>query len=58
MIVRDVDISPACCCLDCFIDGLVVVCPAFQNDRSDKYIALGEADQYDRCILCCVQHDI
>ena len=58
MIVRDVDISPACCCLDCSVDGIVVVCTALQNDRPDKYVALAEADQYDRCILCCVQHDI
>jgi hypothetical protein len=56
MIVRDVDLSPACCCLDCSVDGFVVVCTAFQNDRSDKYIVLDEADQYDRCILSCGQH--
>jgi hypothetical protein len=53
-----VDLSPACCCLDCSIDGLVVVCTAFENDRSDKYIALDEAAQYERCILSCAQRDI
>jgi hypothetical protein len=58
MIVRNVDLSSACCCLDCPVDGFVVVCPAFQNDRSDKYIALDEAYQDDRCILSCVQHEI
>jgi len=57
MIVRDVELSPACCCLDCSVDGLVVVCSAFQNDSSDKYIALDEADQDDQCKLSCVYHD-
>jgi len=51
MVVRNVDLSPTCCCLDCPVDGIVVVCTAVQNDGSDKYIVLDEADQYDQCIL-------
>jgi hypothetical protein len=47
MVVRNVDLSPACCCLDCSVDGIVAVCTAFENDRSDKYIAFSEAAQYD-----------
>jgi hypothetical protein len=58
MIVRDVDISPACCCLDCSIDGIVVICTSIQDDRADKYIAPDEADQYDQCILSCVQTEM
>ena len=56
MIVRDVDLSPACCCLDCPVDDIVDVCTAFQNDRPDKYVALNETDQYERCILSGVYH--
>jgi hypothetical protein len=58
MVVRNVDLSPTCCCLDCPVDGVVAVCTALQNDRSDKYIALDGADQYDRCILSCGQHQM
>jgi len=28
MVVRNVDLSPARCCLDCPVDGVVVVCTA------------------------------
>lgn len=56
MIVRDVDLSPACCRLDYSVDGIVVVCTAFQNDRSDDHIALDEEDQYDQCISSCDNH--
>jgi hypothetical protein len=54
MIVRDVDISPACCCLDCSVDGFVVVCTAFQNDRPDKYIAFeGSRSVRSMYIILC-----
>ena len=54
MTVRNVDLSPTCCCLDRSVDGIVVICTALQNDRSDKYIAPDEADQYHQCILSYV----
>jgi len=57
MIVWDVDISPACCRLDCDVDGVVAVRSALQNDRPDKYVAFNETDQYERCILSSVYHD-
>jgi len=40
MTVRNVDLSPTCCCLDRSVDGIVAVCTALQNDGSDKYITL------------------